>query len=307
MAARKKASRSGAAKKRTAGATAKSKAASRKTPARVPSAKELSAAMERLESLSARLERALDEVPRVSDFEPLAEHLYSFATLAPRLMESLEELPRIVEPIEGSVRSLRELAETLQYAHESFSEALLKLPRADDFEPLAEPLREFARVAPALAESLSEVLRTTRPLGETVKGLQQIADSLLAMQEGMASFAAMAMHAPAAASPATAAGSPTDGEGRRVLEQVAARTEEARDQILGALATLPRDPDYARVAGRLKEMATQSPELAKWIDEARGFSTPLGESISGLEASATALTSAHLKLTELLKGRHRQA
>jgi hypothetical protein len=42
---------------------------------------------------------------------------------------------------------------------------VLRLPRPEDFEPLLAPLREFARVSPALVVALRELLvQTARPL-----------------------------------------------------------------------------------------------------------------------------------------------
>src|SRR6185295_121302 len=84
-----------------------------------------------------------------------------------------------------SVRALEEISETLDQANHSFSEALLRLPRAEDYEPLAEPLREFARVSPALATALREVLAVASPLAamaaplsESMRGLAHVTATL---------------------------------------------------------------------------------------------------------------------------------
>ena len=61
---------------------------------------------------SERSAQSLAEVPKPTDFEPLAEHLYEFAQTAPALEES----------------SLEETSETLQFTHDSFAESLMRLP-----------------------------------------------------------------------------------------------------------------------------------------------------------------------------------
>lgn len=225
-------------------------------------------ALDRLEALAARLsadcdrlERAAEETPKVSDFEPLAEHLYTFATSAPRLIEALQEVPQAAATIQVSLASLREVAETLHDSNDRLADALLKVPRAEDYEPLAAPLREFARVAPALAEALADVLRVARPLAESVRDAPS--------QERLAGR-----------------------DARAALESAATRMAEARDAILAALGSLPRDPEYARFAAQLRELAVVSPSLLEWLSDVPQLTAPLEASVDSLNAAADGLADA---------------
>lgn len=191
----------------------------------------------------------------MSDFEPLAEHLYSFATSAPRLLEGLQEVPKASATIQASLASLREVTETLHYSNDRLADSLLKVPRAEDYEPLAVPLREFARVAPALAEALADVLRVARPLAESVGEAPR----------------------PAA---------------MRALETAADRMAEARGAIVAALGSLPRDPEYARFAAQLRELAVVSPSLLDWLSGLPQLTAPLETSVGSLAAAADGLADA---------------
>jgi len=227
-------------------------------------------AVSSLVGLAARLERSLEEVPTPADFEPLAENLYELARYAPRLLEALEALPRVEE----SARALQETAETLQYVQSSFDESLLRLPRAEDYEPLAAPLREFARVSPALAESLASVLRTTTPLAEAVRSLRQLARELR----------------PAAAAPdREAAADAVEPDVVADLRASIGEVMEARAALNSALASLPDDPEYKRVAEQLREIASVSPSLLDWLSQVDPIARPLGDSVSSLRAAADRL------------------
>ena len=83
-----------------------------------------------------------------------------------------------VAPLENAARSLGEVAETLVATHHGWSESLLRLPRAEDYEPLTEPLREFARVSPLLAETLSAVVKAVTPLPDMVQQVLGVAETL---------------------------------------------------------------------------------------------------------------------------------
>lgn len=240
-----------------------------------------------LEAVAGRLSQALDEVPRAADFEPLAEHIYELARHAPRLLEALEAVPAAMAPFEQSVASLRETAETLQYVHESFAESLLRLPRAEDYEPLAKPLAEFARVSPALAESLADVLRVTAPLGDSVAGLRRIAEQLSATRDALAG--ASAPHAASGAADVAA------------LEATAADLRDARAAVDAALTSLPRDPEYKKVANQLREIASVSPSLMDWMQQVTPLSRPLSESVSALREAAERLEAGHTRLLEAIE------
>jgi hypothetical protein len=211
----------------------------------------------RLQTLADSLQRALDAAPRADEFQPLADHLYSFASLAPRLLESLQGV-----------------SEALHFAHDNFNESLLRLPRAEDFEPLAVPLREFARVTPALTESLAQTLRLMRPLSQTVERLDSVAAAL-----GQA-------HARLDAAPESAAPS---ARGRDDAERMA----RARRAIVEALASLPREPEYARLASQLRELASVSPSLLEWLGEVQGVTAPLSASVESLRLAAAELAAGH--------------
>ena len=271
----------------TRAAAPKKPAAARKPAAGVA----LSEAVERLAELQGRLQaaveglgQALAEAPRAEEFQPLADHIYEFARLAPPLLESLQEAPRLLAPLEPTARALQEVSETLHFAHESFSESLLRLPRADEFEPLAAPLREFARVAPALAESLAELLKLARPLAESAARVEALAQPLsqatLRLDLAAATLGAQAA-AQAPAAPAALAAGPA--------EAAAACMERARVAILEALASLPREREYAQLAGQLRELASVSPSLLDWLGEVRATTAPLEAAVVGLRAAAADL------------------
>jgi len=248
---------------------------------------------ERLERLGERLALSLDEVPKAADFEPLAEHLYEFARQAPALATSLEELPRVAGPLAGAVGALRDISETLEHANQSFAEALLRLPRAEDYEPLAEPLREFARVSPALATALREVLAVASPLSamaaplaESMRGLAHVTASLEATGRQLAE-SARALHAGPEARERGAV-SPTG--------EIARRVDSAREAVLLALADLPRASDYEPTARQLREIASVSPSLMDWLREVPALAAPLTDSIRGLRAAADDLKEARALL-----------
>src|SRR5580765_5483246 len=159
------------------------------------------------------------ELPRADDFQPLADHLYAFAQSAPRLLESLEAVRAAVAPLETAARSLGEVSETLVATHHGWSESLLRLPRAGDYEPLTDPLREFARVAPLLAETLSAVVKAVTPLPDMVQKVLGAAETL---------------------HPRPAATTPSDeGALREPLAEAADRMATAHEAIRAGLASLP--------------------------------------------------------------------
>lgn len=260
--------------------------------ARAADASAIESALGRLEDVTARLDGScqtlagsLGEVPTPADFEPLAEHLYQLARYAPRLLEALEALQRV----DASVKSLQEVSETLQYVHSSFDESLLRLPRAEDYEPLAGPLREFARVSPALAESLAAVLRTTTPLADAVRSLRQVSDEL------RASGASRGRTATGAETPAP------DSRGlREELERADGDVAVAHSALREALGSLPEDPAYKRVAEQLREIASVSPSLLEWLSQVDPISRPLGASVQALRASVERLEAARERLGRAL-------
>ncbi len=163
------------------------------------------------------------------------------------------------------LRGLRQVTADLQYLQQSFADAQLKLPRADDFEPLVAPLREFARVSPALVEAFRGVIQTTRALIPAAR--------------------------PEAAGAVRGLDAPRVDEARRLVDT-------ARDVLRQALEALPRDEDYRPVATQLRELATVSPSLMDWLKEVPKLTTPLSASVAALRRAADDLETARDLLTE---------
>lgn len=222
----------------------------------------------------------LDEIPRAEDFQPLADHLYAFAETAPALVASLESVRLAVSHVETAARSLAEVADTLVATHESWTESLMRLPRAEDYEPLVGPLREFARVSPVLAETLASVVRAVTPLPALMEPLLGAAESLRSGAQPRVS----------------------DGEARSGLADAVERMGAARSVIREGLASLPRDKSYALAAARLRELATVSPSLMEWMRQLPAVSMPLAESIAALEQAARELEDAERAARHLLEG-----
>ena len=220
------------------------------------------------------------ELPRADDFQPLADHLYEFAQSAPRLVESLEAVRAAVAPLETAARSLGDVAETLVATHQGWSESLLRLPRAEDYEPLTEPLREFARVSPLLAETLAAVVKAVTPLPGMVQKVLGAAETLHPQ-------------------PAPASG---DGSLRRSLTEAADRMATAREAIRDGLASLPRDRAYAQAAAHLRELATVSPSLMDWLRHLPEMSVPLGDAVASLDEAARELEAAERAARRALDG-----
>jgi hypothetical protein len=226
-------------------------------PAAAAPPSEIAGVVQRLHESSKLLAAALKDAPKADDFQPLADHLYEFAQTTPRMLKSLHDLPAAVGPLEDAVRALEEV--------------LVTLPRAEDYEPLVEPLREFTRVAPALAEQLAVVMKSVAPLSDVVGQLRKTADTFHS--------------APAR----------TGGDGA-LLEAAAERMAEAQRAIREALDSLPRDREYRRVAEQLKAIASVSPSLTEWLHEVPKLSMPLGESVASLERAAESLAEGESEL-----------
>lgn len=281
-----------------------------------------------LEPLVDRLTTALDELPRAADFEPLAEHLYSFAQAAPALDESLRSIPGAIQTLHEALAQVQETTSTLDYLHQSFSLAFLKLPSASDYEPLVEPLVAFARSSPVLLARLEETLRAVtsltrtldeRPPAEELRVLTEPARELAlvapALSEALSrlpplvepltrSLSELApladrMHAAAermAPSHPAAAGAFRDEPSDESHAQALSRIDEAREAILEALAGLPREEDYAPFGRQLREIASVSPSLLAWLREVPTVSMPLATSVRALLAAAGSLKEARALL-----------
>lgn len=178
-----------------------------------------------------------------------------------RKQESAESLPQ-------ALRSLRQVTDALHYAHQSFADALLKLPRPEDFEPLLAPLREFARVSPALADALRGVVQE---------------------RTGLAAGARATVERVAAAEATL--------DANRVAEALQ-YVDAAREAVRQALAELPGDAAYRPVARQLRELASVSPSLMDWLKEVPKLTTPLSASVTALRRAIGDLETARDLLTE---------
>ncbi len=138
----------------------------------------LAASLSRLPALVERLEAMIAEIPKAAEFEPLAEHIYSFAQIGPRLLESLESVKDSVPQIDSATRALEETAATLQDTNQRLAESLMQFPTAEDYEPLAAPLVEFARISPALTETLRDAVISFGAVSQVARRLEGVSKSL---------------------------------------------------------------------------------------------------------------------------------
>ena len=229
----------------------------------------------RLPDLVERLETLIGEVPKASEFEPLAEHIYSFAQSGPRLMESLESVKDAVPQIESATRALGDTATTLEDTNQRLAESLLRLPAAEDYEPLAKPLIEFTKISPALTETLREAVVSFAAVSQMVKRLEGISKSIKTPD-------------PVEPPPAKVKAKP-EPEAPVRHGRVAESLETLANEIDGALEKIPKDPEYARVADQLRELATVSPSLMEWMKEVKPLAPPLAGSVMTLRRVATSL------------------
>lgn len=247
--------RSKPAAKSAAAKTARTKTAVVKRPA-APPPPGLESLVVRLTAASETLARAAAELPKASDFQPLADHLYGFAQTAPAIMESL-----------------RELSEGLAATQSSFEGALLRMPHPDEYEPLAAPLRDFARISPKMVEVLEE-LRARLALGAS---------------------ATMEADPPPPSVPAISIVT------RRRLEEALGDLDTARKTVRRAVSTLPDEEAYAPVAAQLRELASVSPSLLDWLQETPRLAAPLAASVRELLESTVLLETAHAQIREAVR------
>jgi hypothetical protein len=244
-------------------------------PASPPVDDRVTTALSRLPDLVDRLESLIAEVPKAAEFEPLADHIYSFAQSGPRLMESLEAVKDAVPQIESATVALAETATTLQDTNQRLAESLMRLPSAEDYEPLAAPLVEFTRISPALTESLREAVVSFTAVTQVTKRLEAISGGLKRIEAEPVT-------------PSKARSKPDGAESARHTK-VAESLETLANEIDGALEKIPKDPEYARVAEQLRELATVSPSLMEWMKEVKPLSPPLAGSVVTLRRVATSL------------------
>ncbi|MBN2370005.1 MAG: hypothetical protein JXO72_05915 [Vicinamibacteria bacterium] len=248
-----------------------------------------------LENLSDRLTMALHDLalsihdlPSATDFQPLADHLYEFARAAPDLLAALRSLPPLITSLEQAAPPLREAVETLLSTQASLADALFHMPRPTEYEPLAEPLREFARRSPPLLAALEAMPRTAALLESRLQSLEH----------GLEAGSSARLHAYDRDSK-DACGIASQER----LRAVDGAVREAREAIRTALDSLPREPDYAPVARQLKELATVSPSLLDWLSEIPRLSLPLGDSVRKLQEAVSLLAAASDLLAAALDDR----
>jgi hypothetical protein len=85
-------------------------------------------------------------------------------------------------------RAVAAQAEAMAATFEAWNESLLRLPRAEDYEPLAGPLREFARVSPALVEALRAVVKTAGLRAALADAADRMASAQAAIRGGLGSL-----------------------------------------------------------------------------------------------------------------------
>jgi hypothetical protein len=165
---------------------------------------------------------------------------------------------------QAALMSLQAATESLQAVQASFADALFHMPRASEYEPLVDPLRQFARLVTPLSEHLTAWPRV---------------------------IAELKQQAPRVAL-APAPPSPTPGLAARAAEtlhEVAQELDTLRTQLVAALDTLPSAEEYTPVAQQLRELASVSPSLLEWMEEVPRLSAPLSHSVDGLRDSADRL------------------
>ncbi len=234
------------------------------------------ASLAKLPDLVERLEALIADVPKAEQFEPLAEHIYSFAQTGPRLMESLESVRDAVPQIETATQALGETATTLQDTNQRLAESLMRLPAAEDYEPLSAPLVEFTKISPALTQTLREAVVSFSAVSQVTKRLEGISKSLKHVEGAEPSPAPKPKAKPEPPGP------PPQGRVAEALETLA-------NEIDAALEKIPKDPEYARVAEQLRELATVSPSLMDWMKEVKPLSPPLAGSVLTLRRVANGL------------------
>jgi hypothetical protein len=213
------------------------------------------------------------------DHPPLAEPLDELARVAPALIESLRSLPDALAPVERATQALGEIARGLEHAQTRLQEVTFHLPRPSEYEPLAEPLRDFARLSPALVGSLEAAPR--------------LADALVAATLRIEAAVEHIGTQPTPVAPAPAAEAPlSPGLLALRLSRIAHAIGSARDAIRDALRSLPPAERYAPVARQLKELASVSPSLMEWMREVPRLTTPLAGCVDALNAAAEELDGA---------------
>ena len=121
---------------------------------------------------------------------------------------------------------LQEAVDNLLSTQASLADALFHMPRPTEYEPLAEPLREFARRSPPLLEALEAMPRTVALLENRLQVLERSPETEASMRRSVT----------------------TPVDARRVdsfarLRGVNDAVHKAHEAIQNALDSLPREAD----------------------------------------------------------------
>ena len=120
-------------------------------------------------------------LPRAEDYEPLTGPLQRLAAAVPALLQALEgkRAPDTrATPAETPAAGAGAVRDAVASARLHLKEALGRLPRAKDYEPVARNLRELASVSPSLLDWLGEVPPLATPLADSVADLREAAFEL---------------------------------------------------------------------------------------------------------------------------------
>ena len=198
---------------------------------------------------------------------------------------------------------------------ELLAASLAEVPRAQDFQPLADHLYAFAESTPRLIESLESVRSAVAPLDEWLlrlpraedyeplaAPLREFARVSPALAESLGSVVRTVAPLPdlvgrlsetaerlRALPSAPSAATGREGALTPALAQAADHMAAARQAIRSALQSLPQDEAYTRFATQLKELATVSPSLMEWLRQVPALSLPLGDAVATLDQAAADL------------------
>ena len=158
------------------------RAAKRKGRRKAAPAASLTASVRALERVAESLHftreslgESIMRLPRAEDYEPLTEPLGRLAGAVPALLQALGAKPppdpwaTAGEPPSADAAARDAVAS----ARRRLAEALARLPRAEDYEPVARSLRELCSVSPSLLDWLGEVPPLTAPLADSVTDLRE--------------------------------------------------------------------------------------------------------------------------------------
>lgn len=199
-------------------------------------------------------------------------------SLVARLEEAIGEAPRGAEfePLAEHLYAFAQSAPKLMESLEAVVDAVPQIEAATDAlsrtaTRLAPPLVEFTKVSPALAETMRDAVRSFATARETVARLE-------AATKAVAASRGKAEKAP-----------PRATADARATSGVAESLESLANEIDATLVRLPKDPEYARVAEQLRELATVSPSLMDWMHEVKPLAAPLAGSVVTLRRVANTL------------------